>query len=414
MRKRGVAILLAILLLSMGATGLDDPGTLSVNETNNATSEPDADVAVEERTALNSTADDTADNETAVNTTADDTTDNETAINTTADETADNETAINTTADDTAGNETAINTPADETEPEPLQQEPPIIMCAWAQDSTALLEDGDPDHMTAGIQFLPPCVYDGNKKIEYMAVVAFDSSAAEKPSVYLQLTLPDGTSGPNIMLNESPNTNLSVVTAASDAQLLTYGNDTNGVEFTLEDVANRLETSGAGIWKGTVELEYCQEAGDYTLTAGVADGNDTVTFGPVKTIAYLPAACCEYDFSVIDYGSVVLNEYAVVPGDADFGTAGRPTVRNTGNIPIRVSIQQDAMGFAQDETGVWPVEYRARLGSSGSEVAYSPNEVVILPDLLPVGASEEIAFSVRVSTGSGQSSGSLLLGCEAC
>ena len=392
MRKRGIAVLLAILLLWTGAAGSDDPFAPQVNDSNIVAIEPDA----------NTTADDdqNASYLEAVGS------ENITLTDPIAGPTVENATTE-------GGDSISLTTTSENAEPESFSKTPPLIMCAWAQDGTALLEDGDPDHLTSGGQFLPPCVYGGVKMIEYWMVVALDPAAAEEPAVSAQLTLPNGTPGQKFMLNESPETGVSAVMAASDAQLLAYGNYADGVAFSFEDVENRLEASGASIWHGVIELEYYGEAGGYALAAGVTDGNETVSTAPVTTVTYLPAACCEYDFSVVDYGSVVLNTFARIPGDADFGTADRPTVRNTGNLPLRVTIQQDAMGFVQDESGEWPIEYGARLGLNGSEVRYMPFEIAVMPDLLPVRTSQELTFSVRVTTGSGQNAGSLMLGCEA-
>jgi hypothetical protein len=391
MRKRGIAVLLAILLLGMGATGLDDLVAPQVNDSNTMVIGPHANNTVDDN--QNASYMEPAGSE-----------------NTTPAGSIAGTIEGNATVD--GGDSAPLSPPTEDPELEPFSETPPLVMCAWTQDSTALMEDGDPDHLTPGGQFFPPCVYGGVKRVEYWMVVAVDPAAAEEPAVSAQLTLPNGTPRQTIMLNESPETGVSAVMAASDAQLLSWGNDTNGAAFSFEDVENRLGASEASIWHGVIELEYYRDAGEYALAAGVTVGNETASTGSVTKITFLPAACCEYDFSVIDYGSVVLNTFASIPGDADFGTGDKPTVRNTGNLPLRVTIQQDAMGFSQDDAGLWPIEYGAMLGSNGSEVRYSPFETVILPDLLPVLSSQELTFSVRVTTGSGQGAGSLVLGCE--
>ncbi|MGI6023341.1 MAG: hypothetical protein ACOX8D_09500 [Methanoculleus sp.] len=126
----------------------------------------------------------------------------------------------------------------------------------------------------------------------------------------------------------------------------------------------------------------------------ISSGEGEPVEQPLASIfTYLPAAAFEIDFATVDYGTVELGEDAWVEGDMDFGTAGRPTVRNAGNVPICIAIVQDSMGL-----GV-PVSYMAKLGSNGTPIAFEVMEEVTLPGVLPVNEVASISLALRISSG---------------
>jgi len=131
-----------------------------------------------------------------------------------------------------------------------------------------------------------------------------------------------------------------------------------------------------------------------------------------NSFTYLPLACIEYDFSTIRYGDLSLGPEKWVSGDEIFGTGDKPTVRNTGNVPARLRIIQDDMGFGQDLQGGWNVRYKARIGKADSTPQYSPGDTVLISDVVNQGKIQSMDFSINVVKGTGSHAGSMTLGYE--
>jgi hypothetical protein len=97
----------------------------------------------------------------------------------------------------------------------------------------------------------------------------------------------------------------------------------------------------------------------------------------------------------------MISKFVNVDGDAVFGTASAPTVRNIGNVPVFISVLQDDMGFGKYADGTWKVEYDARLGpavndSDSTHVYYMPNVVTKLPNALALCYTKKMDFSIHV------------------
>ncbi len=284
---------------------------------------------------------------------------------------------------------------------------PPVVTAKWEQQPIAALEDGDPTHLVTGSQFLPPCVFGGKKLIEYYAVVYDIEDNGNVKLGFADVYHPDGSFKyqVNFVKVVPQTTGISKFSAALAAGLVKLGPDK-----TAAQVLNDLEKGTAAVWRGEAMIDYCQMDGDYSVLVQAIDQNDNYSPVLTNTFNYVPVACGEFDFTQVDYASVAINRPVWRAGDTIFGTADKPTVRNIGNTKIRVKVNQTDMGFGQDVTGAWMVQFDARLGNTGAEPIYDPYTEVTLPDILDRSHLEELDFSIHVLKGTGIHSGEMTLG----
>jgi hypothetical protein len=177
-----------------------------------------------------------------------------------------------------------------------------------------------------------------------------------------------------------------------------------------EDVMTKLRSGDASVWKGEVTLPSTQNSGIFTVIVTGIDTDEHSSASLKNSFTYLPLACIEYDFSTIKYGEVGLGREKWVSGDEIFGTGDKPTVRNTGNVPARIRIIQDDMGFGQDVQGGWNVKYKARIGKTDSTPQYSPGDNVLISDVVNQGKIQSVDFSIHIVKGMGSHAGSMTLG----
>jgi hypothetical protein len=284
---------------------------------------------------------------------------------------------------------------------------PPVVEAKWEQQAITALEDGDPTHAVAGFQILPPCTFGGKKLIEYYAVVYDEEDNGNVKLAFADVFHPDGTfkyqiNYAKVSLQSQA---ISKYNAAVAAGLVKVGTGR-----TAAGVLNDLEKGTAAVWRGEAYIDYCQMDGDYTVIVKAIDQNDNYSPELVNTFLYVPVACGEFDFTAFDYGNVSINKNVWRAGDTVFGTNAAPTVRNIGNTKIRIKINQTDMGFGQDVTGAWMVQYDARLGNTGAEPVYNPYTEIVLPDILDRSHLDELDFSIHIFKGTGSHSGDMTLG----
>ncbi len=274
---------------------------------------------------------------------------------------------------------------------------PVAVLCIWEQ--LALAEGRLDDDLTRpGSQFLPPCAYGAVKTIQVSAVVTGSSTAPDR--VVADVTSPGGSPFARVNLTRQ-GSDTDALEAASMAELVTYAYD-----MSLSEAVRALERGGAMVYAGELDLLFSQAPGDYNVSVQVRPEEGEPIGQPLAGVfTYLPTASFEIDFATVDYGMIKSEEDAWVEGDASFGTAERPTVRTTGNVPISISIIQDNMGLDM------PASYMARLGNDES-VAFGAMEEVTLPGTLPVNETKPISLALRVPAGSkGTPDGRLQISC---
>jgi len=271
---------------------------------------------------------------------------------------------------------------------------PPVVNCKWEQDLTENLEDGDPMHLAPGSQFLPPCVFEGKKAVQYLAVITDEEDRGDVKLVYADVYEPDGTFKYQVPMTKLAKPDcIDAFKAAAAAGLITYG-----LGHDYDSVLDQLDENLADVWMGQADLDYCQMAGDYDVYITAIDQDDNPSENLANTFLYVPVAACEIDFTRANYGSVIVCNEKWIDGDNVFGTADMPTIRNIGNSPVVIKIRQDNMGFGKDDNDNWEVEFDARL-DLGTPVYYDPFENVTLPDILDRCQTEKLDFSIHVKKG---------------
>jgi hypothetical protein len=281
-----------------------------------------------------------------------------------------------------------------------LQETGPGILAAWLQDGTKEGEDGDPAHAEPGTQLLPPCTYEGHKDCIVWVVLRKGGSGAvgeihcRGP---MQETVP-------LAKAEFPAESFA---SATDAGRVSFGNS-----WDAEAMTAAIADQSAEVWNGSFSLAFDQEPGIYAveLRDTFADGTEISTMS--VPLEYLAVTCYEFDFTAVSFGSITHGKLCTMEGDAEFGTSDRPTVRNIGNVPLRLSLWQDDMHIGKGGRGEWWVRYGVRLGDGGSFVRYSPEEDTVLPEVIGSGDSVPLSFSIETFFGdTGSYSGQITLRC---
>lgn len=299
--------------------------------------------------------------------------------------------------------------------------DPPWVMAVWQQDLTPELENGDPTHQVDLPQFMPPVEYDAYKTLCYYAVV-YD---AQGPDTIVQVSnkvyhplgnaqgLEDQTTGTvwnewdgskkyQVIASEYYEVNneddkaaaRAALEAAYLAGLVTF----NGA--TWEEIDYKLSQDEAKLFWGCADKYYKQPGGWYPVETTAFDNNDNPSAPVASQFYYVPVAAFELDFASVNYGSVSVNNWKPISGDATFGTADKPTIRNIGNTWMSISIEQDDMGIGKSLVNGayrWDVNYGARLGdNSDNWVEYMPEEEITLPNPLPLCNTIKLDFKIKV------------------
>jgi len=106
-----------------------------------------------------------------------------------------------------------------------------------------------------------------------------------------------------------------------------------------------VENCGKHVWVPFMmvgELSKHQPAGPYTVTAYVNDGSGAV--GSLTNIMdVLPVVGLEIDFTTVDFGMIVPSTAKWVRGDTDMTTPTLPSVKNTGNVNMYLSLNFSEM-----------------------------------------------------------------------
>jgi len=326
---------------------------------------------------------------------------------------------------------------------------PPIIKCKWEQDLTTALEDGDPLHETPGSQFLPSGYYDGNKTVQYWAVVTDPEGVSTVDTVCVDVYHPagppeNGSFKYQVILQHVDKQTIGkpAYLAAKDAELVTYntGYLPAGPELEDDDVWQELDKCTAEVYMGSEDLSYHQPCGDYRVVADACDsgnawasqaGTDLENF-----FTYLCVPKFEIDFNSLYYGDVTVCNEKWIAGNKVWDApplAGAPspnpaTIRNIGNTDLKINVKQTDMGFGHsgatptqyqgpiapaEGASNWNVVFDARIGSIGENgMYYDPGVEVELPNTLPLCNTNEFDFSIHVvKSVYGTHTGTLTIGC---
>jgi hypothetical protein len=165
------------------------------------------------------------------------------------------------------------------------------------------------------------------------------------------------------------------------------------------DVYDELNEELALLYYAPADISYCQPGGHYYVGATAYDKLGHQAEYLYNTFWYIPTSAVEIDFTQVDYSPVHVGTHKVVGGDQDMTTTDKPTVRNIGNTPIELAIQQDDMQFSQTGSA-WNVHFDARMGANGEYVYYDPYVTAEIPGVLPLCTQEKLDFSILVDKAS--------------
>jgi hypothetical protein len=316
----------------------------------------------------------------------------------------------------------------------------PVVKCKWEAEPNAneqyTYESGDPSHVTAGTQILPPMVKCATKPIDYYAVVSDPNGLADIDQVFAYVYHPVGSPAPynavvapggeyfkykveysSFLVGTAA---ISAVTAAYNDGLITFYDGYTFSELHNASGTGELDKGTAALWKGTAIIDYEQPAGNYLVKVWSFDG--TNYSGELDNcFYYVPECGLLLDFSSVSYGNVTIGVEQLIAGDKDPATPSRPTVENIGNTFTRISVKQNDMGFGKDGTFPatayvgsvppsfngqtapsagetnWNVYFDARMGNDAAyEVWYDPNVTAWLPNVLGLSKKDELDFSIKV------------------
>ena len=282
----------------------------------------------------------------------------------------------------------------------------PVVLGMWEQDMSPYIEDGDITHMLDGAQFLPPCKSGAGKKISFYVIVTGNDRPEDIQRVTAEFRNKNSPFLGTVTCSRlSDSQGIFAVEHAATANLIAFnrGMETNQVENLLRDKI-------ASVWKGDLDISPRQGSGSFLVTATATDDSNNYSEPFQNSFLYCGVACIEFDFSSVNYGSIGLGQEKIINGDTSFGTGNKPSVQNIGNIPARITIQQDDMGLGKNSDGIWNVQYGTRLGDAGSFSRYYPNDDVIMTGLVKPGEVKSLDFTIRINEGTGSSEGSMKLG----
>lgn len=163
------------------------------------------------------------------------------------------------------------------------------------------------------------------------------------------------------------------------------------------DVDGELMKETAYVYCADKELIWEDPAGMYRVKVFALDSAGVFSNEAENRFEYLPLTSYEIDFEGVDYGNVKLNTHKRISGDTTWGTADKPSVRNTGNTRLYLGISQDDMGFGTTDE-VYNVKYDARVGNNEEDWKnYYPYVHRWLQDIVDLSEVEEMDFSILVS-----------------
>ncbi len=313
---------------------------------------------------------------------------------------------------------------------------PPVIKAKWEKfshylDSGAKRPDRDMytlDYMTYdddetvdGIQVFPPGQDDpqGEIDVEYWAVVTDPQGLDDIVFVSADVHHPDGSPKYEVMLLQVfadyndpivKEQAFAEMEAADAAGAITYNDG-----YTLDDLEFQYEQNEAWIFKGVEWLDYHQPHGMYTVNVCAADQGLKKDYKE-NAFEYVKEASIAIDFTVLDFGQVLLCKEVPISGDNDMATPDKPTVKNLGNCDAHINVHFDDMGLGwRTENGeqVPNVTYDARLDLFDPVPVIKPCEDTLLPGKLLMCETMKISFSIHVDKAEpGTYNGTVTLCCE--
>jgi hypothetical protein len=257
--------------------------------------------------------------------------------------------------------------------------------------------DDDPAHQFLSVALNPY----GTRKIHYYVIV--EEKTYNLDRVYVDVWHPDGSFKYQIALYQFEL--LCGIDAWNHVRINYPEVITRNTGETDLETLDQLEQEEAFVYHGWAELSYCQPAGWYTVCARAVDSHGMWSLPVWNWFWYIPTASIDLDFDHINYGVVGEEEWKWAGGDIIFEPDdGKPTIRNTGNVPLEIQFKQDDMNFGKtlvDGVLCWNVKFDARLGNAvdGMKVEYYPDVMSGFVNELKMCTEEKLDFSIHIYKG---------------
>ena len=309
----------------------------------------------------------------------------------------------------------------------------PIIKCKWEYDLEVLVDIDDCedcDYYTDGC-YSPntwekdacPCLEGLQVKpdlgqdvmVGYYAVVTDPQGVADVQNVYADVWHPDGEFKYQIVMTpvgyDLESGTYSDVEAlelwdkvySCHEDLITINNDWAGTlppGITPEyDIRDEIDQEEAYLYRGEAPISYCQPGGWYSVGVSAFDTANHQSAYLYNRFWYIPVAAIDVDFTTVDYGSIQIGVQKQAGGDHDLTTSDHPTVRNIGNTPVELFVEQDDMDFGTDTDGIPNVHYEARMGGDGIYVSYDPEIEAQIPGVLELCTLDKLDFRILADKG---------------
>ena len=307
----------------------------------------------------------------------------------------------------------------------------PIVKAKWEMNGPYSELSGTDDSDSAGAQFNAPGVWGTTTTYSVCAIVTDPDGVSDIDNVYADIYYPmdkafhpEDSSNPDQInggTDSLPDYGLSGCGEQyGDESRLVKLSKTDGYNLFCDSVRNNnndlptfygdgeydyneicdadgeLMKETAYVYCADRDLTWEDPAGTYKVEVFALDKAGVFSNLLVNNFEYLPLTAYELDFDSVDYGSVKLNTHKRISGDVDFGTADKPTVRNTGNTRLYMGIEQDDMGLGTTE-GSYNLKYDARVGNNEEDWKnFYPYQKRWLEDILDLSQTEEMDFSILV------------------
>ncbi len=233
---------------------------------------------------------------------------------------------------------------------------PPSIDYQWALsvNDGSIIPGDDGTIVDTKTQVMPIAgigMTESEKHFNKYVVVSDTNGIDDIAAVYEQLRDQNGVAmGPEVLATDIT----ADVPQWTEAINLAFDNNLI-TEAAKDDMLDSLRVEKAGLKIYVVDnfLTNHEAPGNYQVYFKVVDNgsgfeensNTTNSIG-LLLVEYMSLKAFETDFTVIDYGPILVNSRKVIAGDEDWVTADRPTIKNQGNIEVCMQVS------ATDLTGV--------------------------------------------------------------
>jgi hypothetical protein len=159
-----------------------------------------------------------------------------------------------------------------------------------------------------------------------------------------------------------------------------------------------LKKCTARVYCGDKTISYEDPSGDYKVMAFAQDKSGLNGLLE-NTMKYVDTAAYEVDFTGINFGNVKLQTKKIINGDLSWNNPAGPnnaSVRNTGNVRIKMQVMESDMGFGKFDSGEWKVKFDGRIGNDATSIDFNPETWTTLNGELDLSEMDEMDFSIYV------------------